>query len=191
MIEATRSTSQNRNNKLADRVSRDRTFTKQQIDPATRMMMEQVSRLSDKDYKQMMIVQLFLDCIHRANASSIAFVSFREQPMHFHDNQSLNLRVIDPIADGVWAIIDDGCDSCCHGEVWLHRKATTFNGFGMSTTSGKLKIPMAIQLQESDMVILRCTRNSRQITSLVVVVPCMFSKAGNEETCARRLNHTG
>ena len=27
--------------------------------------------------------------------------------------------VVDPIADdGVWAIIDDGCNSCCHGEVW-------------------------------------------------------------------------
>ena len=170
--------------------------------------MEQVSRLSDKDYKQMMmIVQLSLDCIHRANASSTAFVSLREQPMHFHDNQTLNLRVIDPIADGVWAIIDDGCNSCCHGEVWrqnagtkmkvlglrpisLHRKATTFNGVGMSTRSGKLKIRMAIQLQESDMVIPGCTRNSGQITSLVVV-PGMLSKAGNEETCARRLNHTG
>ena len=76
--------------------------------------------------------------------------------MHFNDNQTLSLRVVDPIADDrVWAIIDDGCNSCCHGEVWrqnaetkmkvlglhpiwLHRKATTFNGVGTSTTSGKL-----------------------------------------------------
>ena len=74
--------------------------------------------------------------------------------MHFKDNQTRNLRVVDPIADeGVWAIIDDGCNSCCHGEVWrqnaeakmkalgfrsnwLHRKATTFNGVRTSTTSG-------------------------------------------------------
>ena len=91
--------------------------------------------------------------------------------MHFKDNQTLNLRVVDPFADeGVWAIIDDGCDSCCHGEgwrqnaeakmkvlglhpIWLHRKASAFNGVGTSTTSGKLKIPMAIRLQEFDMVI--------------------------------------
>ena len=60
--------------------------------------------------------------------------------MHFKDNQTLNLRVVDPIADkGVWAIKDDGCNRCCHGEVrrqyaetkmkvlglqpiWLHKK---------------------------------------------------------------------
>ena len=36
--------------------------------------------------------------------------------------------------------------------LWLHGKATTFNGVGTSTTSGKLKIPMAIRLSESDMV---------------------------------------
>ena len=39
--------------------------------------------------------------------------------------------------------------------IGLHRKATTFNGVGTSTTRGKLKIPMAIGLQESDMVIPR------------------------------------
>ena len=81
-------------------------------------MLEQVSRLSDGDDEQSMMVQLFLDCIDRATASSTAFVSFREQPMHFKDNQTLNLRVVDPIADeGVWAIKNDGCNRCCHGEV--------------------------------------------------------------------------
>ena len=77
--------------------------------------------------------------------------------MHFKDNQTLNLRVIHLIAgEGVWAIIDDGCNSCCHGEVrrqnaeanmkafglhpiWLHRKASTFIGVGTSTTSGKFE----------------------------------------------------
>ena len=39
---------------------------------------------------------------------------------------------------------------------WLHRKATTFNGVG------KLKIPMAIRLQESDTVIPGCV-HSREI----------------------------
>ena len=97
--------------------------------------------------------------------------------MHFNDNQTLSLRVVDPIADdGVWSMKDDGCNSCFHGEVWrqnaeakmkvlrfqpiwVHRKATTFNGVETSTTCGKLKIPMAIQLQESDMVILGCVHS--------------------------------
>ena len=152
----------NRNEELADRVSRDTTITKQQIDLATRFMLEQVSRLSDGDYEQSMMVQLFLICIYRTTASSTAFVSFREQPMHFKDNQTLSFRVVDLIADeGGWALIDDGCNRCCHGEVWrqnagtkmkvwslhpiwLQRQATTFNGVGTSTTSGKLKIPLAI-----------------------------------------------
>ena len=48
-VEAKRSASSNRNGELADRVSRDTTITKQQIVLATRMMLEQVSRLSDGD----------------------------------------------------------------------------------------------------------------------------------------------
>ena len=62
-------------------------------------MLEQVSRLSDEDYEQSMMVQLFLDCVDRATGSSTAFVSFPEQPTHFKDNQTLNLRVVDPMAD--------------------------------------------------------------------------------------------
>ena len=94
--------------------------------------------------------------------------------MYSKDNQTLNLRVVDPIAEeGVWAVKDDGCNCCSHGEdwrrnaeakmkflglhtFWIFRKAATFNGFGASTTSGKLKIPMAVRLQESDMVIPGC-----------------------------------
>ena len=41
----------------------------------------------------------------------------------------------------------------------LHRKATTFNGVGTSTTSGKLEIRMAIRLQESDTVIPGCVHS--------------------------------
>ena len=67
-------------------------------------------------------------------------------------------------------MIDDGCNSCCHGgawrqsaeakmkvlcfhPIWLHRKTITFNGVGTSTTSGEQNKPMAIRLQESGMVI--------------------------------------
>ena len=51
------------------------------------MILEQVSQLSDGDYEQSIVVQLFVDCVDRATASSTAFVSFQEQPMHFKDNQ--------------------------------------------------------------------------------------------------------
>ena len=66
--------------------------------------------------------------------------------MHLKVNQTLNLREVDPIGDeDFWAIKDDGCNSCCHGEVWrqnaeakmkvlrlqpiwIHKRATTFIG---------------------------------------------------------------
>ena len=140
-------------------------------------MLEQVSRLSDWNFEQSAMFQLFLDCIDRATNSTTAFVSLRERPVHVDDNQTLSLRVVDPVADdGVWAIVDDGCNSCCHGEVWrqnaeakmkalrlqpiwVHRKVSTLNGVGTSTTCGKLKIPVAIRLQESDMVIPGCVHS--------------------------------
>ena len=67
-------------------------ITKRELDLATRLMLGQVSRLSDRDDEQSAVVQLSLDYIDRATEPSTAFVSFREQPMHFNDNQSLSLR---------------------------------------------------------------------------------------------------
>ena len=114
--------------------------------------------------------------------------------MHFKDNQTLNLIVVEPIADeGVWAMRDDECNSCCHGEVWRqnaeakmkvlglypiwqHRKATTFNGVGTSTT----KIPMSIRLQESDMVIPGCVHSHEILkkTHLLLVSQACQAKLG-------------
>ena len=82
VLEATRSASSNRDEELANRVLKDMTITKRQLDLATRMMLEQVSCVPDGDYEQLAIVQLFLDCVDRATEPSTAFVSFREQPMH-------------------------------------------------------------------------------------------------------------
>ena len=159
VYKAARSAFRNRDGGLADRVLKDTTITKR----AARLL-EQVSLLSDGDYKQSRMLQLSLDCVDRETDPTTAFVSSRERPMLSEDNQTLSLRVVDPIADdGVWAIIDDGCNSGCLGEVWrqnaeikmkvfgshpiwLHREATTFNGVGPSTTSGKLKIPIGFTL---------------------------------------------
>ena len=57
-LEATGTASSNRDEELADRISRDTTVTMQQIDLATRMMLEQVLRLSDGDCEQSTMVQL-------------------------------------------------------------------------------------------------------------------------------------
>ena len=64
--------------------------------------------------------------------------------------------------------------------IWLHRDATTFNGVGTSTTSGKLKIPMAIRLQESDMVIPGCVHSHEipQKAHLLLVSQACQAKMG-------------
>ena len=111
---ASGSASSNRREGLTDRVLKDTTITKRQLDLAARMMLEQVSLLSNGDYKQSTMLQLHLDCVDRATESTTAFVSIRERPVHSEDNQTPSLRAVDPVADdGVWATT-----SCCHGEVW-------------------------------------------------------------------------
>ena len=99
VLEATRSASSNRDEEFANRVLKDTTITKRQLDLATRRVLEQVSRLSDGDYERSAMFQLFLDCVDRATVSSTALVSFQRQPMKFDDNRTLSLRVVDPIAD--------------------------------------------------------------------------------------------
>ena len=55
--ETTRSVSSNRDVELADRVTKDTTITKRQLDLAARIMLEQVSFLSDGEYKQSTMLQ--------------------------------------------------------------------------------------------------------------------------------------
>ena len=97
--------------------------------------------------------------------------------MHFKDNQTLNLRVVDPIADeGVGRLSTMGITVVVmakFGDKTLKQKSKCwafdlsgcterqllFNGVETSTTSGKLNMPMAIRLQESDMVIHGCVHS--------------------------------
>ena len=76
VLETARSASSNCDEELANRVLKDTTITKRQLDLATRMMLGQVSRLSDGDHEQSAMVQLFLDCVDRATEPSTASVSF-------------------------------------------------------------------------------------------------------------------
>ena len=100
---------------------------KRQPDLATKMMSEQASLSSNGNYEQSTILLLSLDCIDQAVEPITEFVLVRERSMHSEDNQTLCSRDVDPTAyDGVWAIIDDGCNSCCRGEVWRRSKDELF-----------------------------------------------------------------
>ena len=73
------------------------------------------------------MVQLFLDFVDGTGEQLTAFVFCQERPMHEDDQQTQTPRVVDPILDeGVWAIVDDGCNSCCHGELWRSTPKTKF-----------------------------------------------------------------
>ena len=137
-------------------------MTKRQPDLATRMMLEEASLSSNGDYEKSTSLQFSLDFIDRAFESITELVSIRVRFIHSKDNQTLCLRDVDPIAcDGVWAIIDDGCNCCSHNSTWrqsteakmkvlglhpilLHKKATPFNGTGRTTKNRKPKIPTGV-----------------------------------------------
>ena len=91
---------------------------------------------------------------------------------HFHKEASpTHHRVVDPFEDeGVWAIVDDGCNSCTHSKEWRlnaeekwkklgfkcymsDSKTTKFTGIGTSATTGKWKMPAAFLLNESGMLL--------------------------------------
>ena len=75
-LEATRSASSIRNDELTNRVLKETTKTKRQLDLATRMMLEQASRLSDGDDERAAMVQIFLDCdrVTETHACSVRLV---------------------------------------------------------------------------------------------------------------------
>ena len=72
-----------------DHVLKDTTIMKRQLDLAARMMLEQVSLLSNGDYKQSTMFQVSIGL--RAAESTSAFVSIRERPMH--DEQSMAIQL--------------------------------------------------------------------------------------------------
>ena len=123
--------------------------------------------------------------------------------MHLDDNQALSLRVVDPIAyEGVWAIIDDGCNSCCHREVLrqnaaaktclVAEKGNYFEWCGNEHNKRKVEnsyghLTAGIGLGHTRMRAF--TRHPGEDASFVGVSG-MSSQTGNDETCARTFNHT-
>ena len=60
------------------------------------------------------------------------------------DIQATHLRVVDPMKDeGVWVIVDDGANSCVHGEIWRKNAEEKLYRLGF-------KIPKKNQTKASD-----------------------------------------
>ena len=101
--------------------------------------------------------------------------------MH-QDKCSTSLRVVDPYTDpDVWAIVDDGCNSCTHSDAWRinaeekweklgfkpyisDKKITNFSGVGSSPSTGKWELPLALRLVESGLL-LEGTFGSHEIAN--------------------------
>ncbi len=144
---------------------------------ASELMLTSVRRMQAGDYNLKDIISMFVDCIDRSVLEERAFVCIKEkttlQPQSpFHqETQTTKLRVVDPIEDeGVWVIVDDACNSCCHGEMWrlnadkkfndlgfrtvkINEKITKFKGLGDKTTTGKYRFPMALKLLQSELIL--------------------------------------
>ena len=81
------------------------------------------------------------------------------------------LRVVDPFADeGVYAIIDEGANSITHSDRWMKNAVakwakkgfrpvlavssnTKFTGVGSKKSTGKWTVPIALELEESQLIL--------------------------------------
>ena len=66
------------------------------------------------------MVSLLHDCVQEASDNElIAFMAPTPAPSISADTALSRLRSIDIFKDdGVWATLDEGCNSCCHGKAW-------------------------------------------------------------------------
>ena len=96
------------------------------IKKASAFLNQDVAALEPGMYKVSDTVNMWLDCLDRAQQAATAsqptammaweaWNAWNEMP----ETQNTKLRVVDPLEDeGIYAIIDDACNSCCHGELW-------------------------------------------------------------------------
>ena len=103
----------------------------------------------------------------------VAAIDRVAMPALHKDQCTTRSRVVDPLTeDGIWTVVDEGCNSCTHSEAWrknmgekclklgfapmqFNNKVTQFTGVGTAQTQGKWKIPMELRLEESGLVICR------------------------------------
>ena len=92
-------------------------------------MLENVRNLDDGSFNVREIMNMFLDCVDASKSQTlIAFVQTRvdnedseseeenSRLLVSEDCQNAELEVVGPLENQhIWATIDEGCNSCCHG----------------------------------------------------------------------------
>jgi hypothetical protein len=84
------------------------------------------------------------------------------------DKQATTHRVVDPLTDEhVWVVVDEGANSCCHGDEWRrnaedkiyklgfrfhpeHFRTTQFKGIGNRNSKGLWNVPLGFKLRDNN-----------------------------------------
>ena len=155
------------------------------------------AKLEDGNYNLKDVTVMLLDSVdtsvealRSAGLPPTAFMAVL--PWLRTERQATHLRVVDPLTDPhIWAIADDGCNSCCHGELWRinaeekwknlgfkcyfrNKAPMSFDGAGSTQTRGKIKVPMALRLEENGLI-LPSRLSSHEIPKKVT--PLLLSQA--------------
>ena len=127
------------------------------------MMIADAKRLPNGTFTTISVGNMFLDCLDRSQidpeghpTAMMYTKATRDVPKALApDVQTTRLRVVDPYRDPhIWAIVDDACNSCAHGEFWMKDaiekwkklghspvlksdEQTSFSGLGQNTTQGQ------------------------------------------------------
>ena len=119
-----------------DRIVDHSQVSKYEIIQAAEALHQEAHNLEHGNYEIMQVVNLFVDCFNRnrkakqeepdqdikpentalMHAIKSTTTAPRQIALHKERN-AMHLRVVDPFGDPhVWAIIDEGCNSVCHGQ---------------------------------------------------------------------------
>ena len=145
--------------------------SKDQAIRSAELFLEETNKLDDGAHTLLSISNMYLNCADRIlvtdpnHATALVFIQENSEykvalpatsstTMHA-EVKAIHLRVIDPYADdGVWAIVDEGCNSCCHTKNWhdnaaekwdrlgfqsyaVNTVSTSFTGVGTSRSTGR------------------------------------------------------
>ena len=108
------------------------------------------------------------------------------------DTEPPALPWVDIMADeGVWVVLDEGCNSTCHGSKWaenaeakfralgwkcpwVNRERKTYKGVGKTSTVGKRRFPMGVELSPSGLRVpgtLASHELDQELTPLLLSLP--------------------
>ncbi len=176
---------------MLSRIMDHHTVTRSELMLAIRRLHDEVAALEEGSYRLADACHLFLDNVDNAAETlrgqerhseqssagatagdeSVAHMALKERTKMMPEIQAMNLRVVDPYEDdGIWAIVDEGCNSSAHGKSWrenaerklavlgfkvqkMNSKVHNYSGIGATKTTGKYRFPMSLLMEKSQLTL--------------------------------------